>query len=136
MYRYLEHEADIGIEATGRTLEEAFAEGAKAMFSIMVELDTIKPSSEVRVECEAPGIPELFVEWLNTLLAHKDIDDMLFSDFSVKITGSGPYRLEGTARGEEPGPHHRFGTEVKAATYYGLKYEHNGLHKLTCVLDI
>ena len=34
-YKHLEHEADVGVLGIGKTIEEAFEEGAKAMFDVM-----------------------------------------------------------------------------------------------------
>jgi len=48
------------------------------------------------------------------------------------------YRLKGTAFGEKIDPKkHSVRTEVKAATYFGLKYEfRDGSHYLQCVVDV
>ena len=42
MYKYLEHEADMGIYGEGETQEEAFEEGARAMFDLMVDIKEVK----------------------------------------------------------------------------------------------
>ena len=134
-YKYLEHEADVGILASGKTLEEAFAEGAKALFGVMVELKGVKASDKVKVECSADDIPGLFVEWLNELVRIKDIEGSFYSKFKVNIDGK---KLVGECFGEKIDlKKHNVKTEVKAATYSGLKYEQkNRKHCLRCVLDI
>ena len=42
MHKFFEHKADIGIIGYGTSLEEAFAEGAKAMFEVMVDIKKVK----------------------------------------------------------------------------------------------
>lgn len=139
-YKFIEHESDIGIRAWADNLEEAFAEGAKALFSIMFDIRKVEASIPVDIECEAPDIPTLFVEWLNKLLARADISRMALSDFkifSVVFSDNG-YKLKATAFGEIiNADKHYFRIEVKAATYYGLKHEvSNGVHYLQCVVDV
>jgi SHS2 domain-containing protein len=138
-YKLLPHEADIGVQGIGSTVEEAFEEGAKAMFDVMVEIKKVELKNTVDVECEAYDIEALFVEWLNNLLAKRDIDDMVFSKFEVKIEKKdNRYHLKGKAHGEKLDQEkHKIKTEVKAATYSGLKHEEKeGKHYMQCVLDI
>jgi len=139
-YRYLDHEADVGFEASGNSLEEAFCEGAKATFGIMVDLRQVAVKKTVKVQCEADCIPNLFIAWLNELLSLADVNGMFFSAFKVdKIEeGSGRFIVYGAAKGEAIDPKkHTLKTEAKAATYFGLKYEIKGKrHIFQCVIDV
>lgn len=138
-YEFLDHEADIGIRSWGETVEEAFENGAIALFSIMVEMDAINPLETLSVTAEADDLDSLFVEWLNELIAQKDIERMVFSTFSVTIKKwNETFFLVGTATGEPLDQEkHGIKTEVKAATYYGLKSgREKGHHFFQCVLDI
>jgi SHS2 domain-containing protein len=139
-YRYLDHEADVGIRAEGNTLEEAFCEGAKAAFNVMAVLKEVAPNKRVEVHCESKGIDLLFVEWLNELLSLADMEGLFFSEFKIeKIKKEGEtYIIDGLAFGERiDAKKHKIKTEVKAATYSGLKYEVIGKrHYLQCVLDL
>ncbi len=140
-YEFLEHEADIGIRAWGKTLEKAFAQGGKALFDIMVDRKKIEKKECVNIECEARDIPALFVEWLNKLLSQADINKMVFRDFkvtSIEPFGYDLYKLKGQAFGEKLDPEkHAIKVEAKGATYFGLKYEFkDGDHYLQCVIDV
>ena len=139
-YEFLEHEADMGIRCTGSTLGEAFEEGGRALFELMVDIDAVKPSQAVEIECEAPGVPELFVEWLNELLSQKDIKEMFFSDFKVSSIEkkNDKYQLAAKAFGEPIDlKRHGVKIEAKGATYAGLKYEEKGgMHTLQCIIDV
>ncbi|MBC7252180.1 MAG: archease [Anaerolineae bacterium] len=139
-YEYLDHEADMGIRASGATLQEAIAEGARAMFGIMTDINQVERSIEVPIRCQAEDPAALFVECLNELLFQSDVRHLLFADFQVTrlIHTDTGYQLEGVARGEplDAGKHELW-TEVKAATYAGLRYEvENERHILQCVVDV
>jgi SHS2 domain-containing protein len=138
-FEYLDHEADVGIRAYGATLEEAFCEGARAMFNVMADIKSVEARRSLEVECSANSVTSLFVEWLNALLAQADIEGMLFSEFEAAISEKdGVYELKGMARGEDIDPQkHELHTEVKAATYAGLTYEktEDG-YVLQCIVDV
>jgi len=137
-YELLEHEADIGIRGYGNTIEEAFENGAKAMFSIMIDLETVESEKNGEIKCEAPDIEALFVEWLNELLAKKDLEEMSFSRFKVKIYKGDIYKLEGTASGEKfDQKKHKAKLEVKGATYSGLKIgKKDEKIFIQCIVDV
>jgi len=137
-YELLEHEADIGIRGYGNTIEEAFENGARAMFSIMIDLETVESEKNVEIKCEAPDIEALFVEWLNELLTKKDLEEMSFSRFKVKIYKDDTYKLEGTASGEKfDQKKHKAKLEVKGATYSGLKIgKKDEKIFIQCIVDV
>lgn len=140
-YEFIEHEADVGIRAWGKTLHEAFSEGAKALFDIMVDISKVERRESVEIECEAHDIPTLFVEWLNELLTQADLKGMAFCDFKISEicpVDDNVHMLKATAFGEKlDRERHAIKVEAKAATYYGLKYEiKSGNHYLQCVIDI
>ncbi|MBN2518724.1 MAG: archease, partial [Candidatus Altiarchaeota archaeon] len=125
-FEYLDHEADIGILASGKSLEEAFEEGAKAMFNVMADVKKVQAKKRIGVSREATDIASLFIEWLNELIAQADLHNLVFSKFKInsieKVNGN--FGLEGEAWGESIDPKkHDIKTEVKAATYSGLKFE-------------
>lgn len=140
-YVYLDHEADIGIRATGSSVEEAFQEGAKAMLNVMWDISRIEERNSVSIECVAADIPELFVETLNEMLFKQDVEGLALARLEIaelKKQANGGYVLKGTAYGEPLDiDRHSVKTEVKAATYAGLKYEEkNGKHSVQCILDV
>ncbi|MCX8190551.1 MAG: archease [Candidatus Diapherotrites archaeon] len=123
MFEVFPHKADVGIRGYGSTIEEAFCEAAKAMFSVMVELDDVKAIGEVNIKIDAKSLEELFVSWLNELLSEAALEKSLFNEFRAKIRKvKGVLILEGSARGEAIDvKRHRLKTEVKGATYSGLR---------------
>jgi SHS2 domain-containing protein len=135
MYQRFGHGADIGIKGIGKTLEEAFAEGARAMFDAMVDVKKVKPQKEVKIKAEAANQEELFVEFLNKLLAEADLGNLVFSKFKVVIRNN---EILASAWGEELDQEkHNIKTEVKAATYSMLKIgRENNNYFTQCIIDV
>lgn len=118
-FRILEHTADIGFEAFGRTREEAFSNAGCALQSIMVDLDAIASRDEMKIEVEGTDAKSLLVNWLSEILYRIDADGRLFHDFDVGIHGD--RSLTAIAHGEpfDPG-RHQVKLQVKAITYHQL----------------
>ena len=139
MFETFEHKADIGIRGLGKTIEEAFCNTAKAMFSIMVDLNKVEPKVEVKISTNAASIEELLVYWLNELLSEALAKNIIFCDFkaSIRETANG-FVIESVARGEKIEPEkHELKTEVKGATFSELKVERkNSKWLVQCVVDV
>lgn len=135
-FEYFEHPADMGIIGWGTSPAEAFEQGAKAMFNLMVDIGQVEPRERIPIRCQGKDWEELFAEWLNALLAEADIKGMVFSRFSVEsLTGK---ELHGWGEGEKFNPQkHHPKTEVKAATYSGLAVgERDDEFFARCVVDL
>jgi len=139
-FEQFEHEADVGVRGYGKTVEEAFENGAKAMFSIMINLKKVETKKELKIECEAENLEELFAEWLNALLSQSGIENMIFSDFKIKEIKkvNSNYKLIGMAKGEKLNPEkHEAKIEVKAATYSQLKVvKEKGRYVAQTIVDV
>ena len=139
-YRYLDHQADVGILSWGTSIEEAFTDGALALFGLMAELGTVEEKGRIGFECRSREESLLFVEMLNALICEADLAGYLFRRIEeVKLTPDGDEIILSAQAVGEPfdASRHEPGIEVKAATYSGLRYEvTNGEHSLRCLLDI
>jgi SHS2 domain-containing protein len=121
-FRILEHTADVGFEAVGATREEVFANSARALFHLIVDLPTIAPREETGLSVEGSDAAALLVNWLSELLYLHDAEGWLFSDFAVHLTGE--KFLTATARGEKfDAARHQTKMMVKAITYHQLSLE-------------
>ena len=159
MFELLEHTADVGIKGTGRDLNEAFAETAKGMFSIIAEAKGIRLAEENKLEVKAENLEELLVEFLNELLYLFYTEKILFREFEVEIDAGREieggkaglswkgktrkrkekeFALKCTARGEMlDEKKHGLRSDVKAATYTGLKIgREKGKFFAQCILDV
>jgi SHS2 domain-containing protein len=115
-----DHDADIGVVGEGDTLEEAFAAGARSLFSLVVDLNGVEAREAVPISCAASDPELLFVAWLNALLTEADLRGMVFCRFELGIADG--WRLTGRAWGERFDPaRHVPGVEVKGATLTELR---------------
>ena len=134
-FKIIDHVSEIGVEATGHDLKEAFASAALGMFSIIVELESVEAREKIEVEVEAPNQEDLLVAWLNELIYRLEGQNMVFCKFDVaELTG---IRLKALCWGEKADQaRHRFKTGVKSATYHALKVENGRPAMVRVVLDI
>lgn len=120
--REVDHTGDVGIEVTAQTLEQLFVRAAWGMFSILTDLNGVRPASSVALSVEANDIEALLVRWLSELNFLHTTDRWLFSDFRIERLED--ERLSATARGERFDPNrHVIYTEIKAVTFHDLKIE-------------
>jgi SHS2 domain-containing protein len=121
-FEFIEHTADIGLKAYGRTLAEAFSSAARGMFSIIAEIDNIKEAESRRVEVNADDIEGLLFEWLNRLLYYFDVEGLIFKKFDM--IDFGEEHLAAVCYGEKYDPsRHSLKTGVKSATYHMLEVD-------------
>lgn len=136
----IDHQADVGLQATGETLETALADGVRGMLRLMVDPESVKPDQtwEVRVSGSDPAT--LFVALLNSVLAARNIHTAFFHDIAIdSLDLIGPEWHASCRVFGEPVDmkRHEVDTDVKAATYGGLIGEQteNGW-RLRCLLDL
>ncbi|HNS15578.1 MAG TPA: archease [Syntrophorhabdaceae bacterium] len=132
-YRIIDHEADTGFEAYGRTMEELFQNGVSALFSLITDAEAVRPLVEKRIE--AGGNGELFVNFLNDILYLWDTTRFIPNAVSVRIKGQ---NAEGLLKGEFFDPaRHAIRQEVKAVTYHKFRIvEEQGALKATVIVDV
>ncbi len=141
-FEFLPHTADIMIKSWGRSLEEAFSEVARALFEVITDTESVTPSTEVKVEVCGYDLENLLYRWLEELLYHHDVHNMVFSKFYIEYISEGSgerqYCLHGKALGEEFNrDKHESRTVVKAITYHQMRiWRENNLYYLTVVVDI
>jgi len=121
-FRLIEHTADIGLVAYGRSLAEAFANAAYGLFSIIAELKTVKEIESRHLELNEDDAEALLFEWLNRLIYLFDVEMLLFKRFEIRdFDGRG---FKATCYGEKYDPsRHQLKIGVKAATYHMLKVD-------------
>jgi len=117
-YEEIDHTADVGIRAYGSTLDELFTNAAEGMFSLIVDLDAVKPVGEVEVRLDADDTPTLLLRWLSELLYIHETQRYVFCSFDVHVDGTA---LQGTARGETiDKKRHELKLAIKAVTRHRL----------------
>ncbi len=139
MHELFEHKADVGVKGIGETKEEAFAECAKAMFSIMIDLETLGSEKKFNIEIETNDLESLLVDFLNHLLYLRDVNEVLFNKFDLYIINDGDeWKLNGICFGEKINKKkHDIKSDVKAASYHQLKVEEKNRKWIAqCVVDV
>lgn len=121
-YDLIEHTADIGIKAYGRSLQELFENAAFGLFEIIADLENVKPKERFEITLDEENKEELFVAWLRELLYKFSTNQILFNNFVIReLTDT---KLNAFAWGEKMDKSkHNIKAEVKAVTYHGLKLE-------------
>jgi SHS2 domain-containing protein len=130
------HEADVGVRGRGATPAEAFAGAATAMSAAICDPQKVGARDAVDIECAAPDLDLLLVDWLNALVYEMATRHMLFSRFDVAIAD---HRLRATAWGEAVDvARHAPAAEVKGATFCELavRREADGSWTAQCVVDV
>ncbi|OGO20433.1 MAG: hypothetical protein A2Z15_04770 [Chloroflexi bacterium RBG_16_50_11] len=121
-FELIEHTADMGLAAYGKTLNEAFANAAYGMFSIIAELDDVKEAESRRIEIKEDDGESVLFEWLNTLLYYFDVETLIFKRFDIIEFGED--RLKAVCYGEKyDASRHRLKTGVKSATFHMLEVD-------------
>ena len=115
-FSIIDHEADIGLEIYGKSMEELFFYFFDGLFSLIVEAKDITPEKGKRFDTNANG--ETLIAFLNELLYMWETEGFIPVDFSLKIDEK---KLTGTVIGGifDPGKH-TAKQEVKAVTYHGF----------------
>ena len=134
-FEIVNHTADVGIIAYGADIRQAFANAARALFSLITELDDVGEFLHRDIELTAPDEESLLVEWLNELICLFDTENIVFKRFDVtKLNNT---QLKARSYGEKVDSlKHRLKTGVKAATYHMLKVDKGDGCKVQVLFDI
>ena len=134
-WQHFPHEADLGICGWGPTLAAAFEEAGQEL-TAAVTVATVHRDVEVRVNCHAPNLELLFVEWLNAIIYEMAVRNMIFAGYKVHIEEN---QLTGTLWGEPVDvARHEPACEPKGATYTELHVvqTNDGGWQARCVVDV
>ena len=134
-FEVIDHTADVGIIAYGADLGQVFANAARALFSLITELDDVEEKLERDIKLSAPDRESLLVAWLNELICLFDTENILFRRFVInKLEDT---RLVARSYGEKvDSTRHRLKTGVKAATYHMLEIGQDNGCRARVLFDI
>ncbi len=133
-YEYLDHPADVGFIARGKTLEELFAQAALALCNYGWDLSKVRARESVTVRVRAATLEDLLFSWLSEILYLTDAEKRVFKHFKVEAVEETKetrsltaevrtlWEIRGEARGERfLKSRHRTRTYIKAVTYHQLE---------------
>jgi len=133
-YEFIEHTADVGVKAYGKTVAEAFAHAAVAMFDIITDKSKIQPIGQYDIELDAPDREQLLVDWLSKLLFLNGANNLVFGKFDVTLEKN---HLTAHVYGEEYSrTKHKMGVEIKAVTYHMLEVHETNPIYVQVLFDI
>lgn len=134
----LEHTADLRFRIRASTLEELFAEAARALMETLYG-DTGGPvTGERTVEVSAADRDALLHDLLSEILYLAETENLVFSDTGIAIAEGPPISVRATLRATPFDPaRHSGGTEVKGIAYFDLSIvEAEGGYRLEIVFDV
>jgi len=135
-YELIDHTADIGAKAYGKTLSEAFENAAKAMFGIITDNSEIESVGQYNIELKAPDFEQLLVDWLSDLLFLNSAKNLVFGFFKVEINEK-EKKLSAKVFGEKFNiSKHKIGAEIKAVTYHMLEVKRKKPIHVQVLFDI
>ncbi len=124
-FRFLEHTADVGIEAKSATLAGAFEQAGAGLIALFLDPATVRCTSRRTVVLSGEGTEQLLVRWLSELLYL--FDGQKFAPSMTRIHLLDDCRLQASVFGEEFDPErHVTRTDVKAITYHQLSVRREG----------
>lgn len=119
-YQPISHTADIGFRVWGKTLEELFANAARALTDCLVEVSDTQATQTVFVQLTAENREELLVKWLEEVLYHFETESLLGLGFNVTCCELD--RFKATIHGMEWNPTLQpLKTQIKAVTFHELE---------------
>ncbi len=134
-FEIVDHTADVVIKAYGANMNQAFANAAKALFSLITELDNVDEVVYRDTELIAPDQESLLVQWLNELIYLFDTENIIFKRFDISQLNN--TRLKARSYGEKvDSARHKLKTGVKAATYHMLKVDKTNGCQVQVLFDI
>ena len=135
-FEILEHPADLGIRASGRTLRESFENAARGLLYVILESGSVRSSSRRTVRLQGSAAGHLLVRWLSEVLYLYDAERFVPSDFHILEFSDTLLKAE--ISGEEfDDRRHKRKLDVKAITYHQLRLEEiGGEYQITVYVDI
>ena len=120
-FEIVEHTADFAIAGRGRDLPELFANMARGMFSLVCDLEAVRPVMRREVRIRAEPAADLLHDWLQELNGLHHLHRELYCRFQVELSGS---HLRAIIEGEEAETErHSVQHEVKGVTWHELSLQ-------------
>ena len=133
-YKFMPHTADVKIQASGNTLEEAFSSSAEALKETIAGKIKINEKIKKDIIIQGRDNESLLYNFLEEFLYLLDAEDFILSKIEkIKIINN---QLKATITGDKA-LNYKFNNNVKAVTYNDM-FIKNEKNKFICqfVLDV
>jgi SHS2 domain-containing protein len=118
-FRYLDHPSDLGIEARGESLAQAFEEAAYGLMGVILDPRTVLPAEKLEITLEGRDSENLLFLWLSEILYLFDGKQFVSGRFTIHSLNA--HSLRAAISGEPFSPRrHITRMDVKAITYHQL----------------
>lgn len=116
-YRFLEHTADVGIEAWGPSFSDVLQEMAYGLTSLIFGQSSTVETTKVAIQIEAADRVELLVGWLNEIVFWIESNDVIPARFYIDKANE--CSLSAEISGEPfSAKQHSVEHQVKSVTYH------------------
>jgi SHS2 domain-containing protein len=122
IFEILEHPADIGFRAFGRTLPELYENSATALLTIRADPEEVEPRQEFRLSADSADCESLLVDFLSEVLYLVDGEQIAFRQVRVDALTETAISATGLGEHHDPARHH-VKLIVKAVTWHQLKID-------------
>jgi SHS2 domain-containing protein len=135
-FEILEHAADVGFRAGGRSLEELFENAALAVESIAMDIAAVEPRTEYLLAADGEDRESLLINWLSEIVYYIDGPRVAMCRFEISELSATSVRGKGWGEPRDP-IRHPVRIVVKAVTYHQLRVqEEDGRWVAQVFLDI
>ena len=138
-YRFLDHTADIKVEAWGKNLEDVFKNAGIAFYDIVLDIQSVEKKVSRGIRIEGFDLKSLLFNWIDKLILLFELESLVFRDFDVDISQEPElYRLVAIGYGERyDREKHGYKVHVKAMTYHEMEIRmENEKYIVRFVVDI
>jgi len=135
-YELIDHTADVGVKAFGKSLSEAFENAARGMFDIITDSSEVESIGQYDIDLKADDLEQLLVDFLSELLYLNSAKNLVFGFFKVDLDEK-QKKLSAKVFGEKFNlSKHKAGSEIKAVTYHMLEIKKNKKYSVQILFDI
>ena len=123
-FRFLDHMTDAEIEVYGSNLGESFENAGKAVETLMVDLESVRPLELKSVDLAGRDLGSLLYQWIESLIELQEGEGLIFSWFRCGVfkKADGTFNLKAELKGEKFDPsRHEQKTAIKAPTFHDMK---------------
>jgi SHS2 domain-containing protein len=115
--------ADLLVEATGKSLEEAFANLALGMFNAMTPIEEVKPRESFTVEADGIDLESLLFNLMDEFLYLNDTEYLVPCKIQIDLDSENFHVLAQCLGERFSRETHKVGVAVKAVTYHMMRIE-------------
>lgn len=129
----------ITLHAEGKDYKQVFADGARGLFHLLYDTDSIRDDERVEFALEAQSMADLYHSWLSELVSRSSLEHMVFGEFvvmSIQKVNAKQYVLMGSAAGEKDDTHPKKATLAKIHTDKLICKESGGVSMCSIVIDM